>query len=868
MNLSAEQQAIVDLAAGKHLVLAPAGSGKTELLARRVAAAVARGTPAARMASLTFTNRAARNMVERAAGRSDGRAVTSFVGNFHAFAMRVLREDRVMPVMTALLDEEDQARLIEDAVDELVAAGNDTGLTHRENPSWLAVAVPRAVPLDEEDRVRHIRKAGAMLTTYAEAHTLHTLGLGGDLVRSTTRRLAPDLRPAKKSATAVHPGNLVLYLDVLDAFYQRLKRDAAAVDFSDLLVHALAHLRFGTQRDWRMDWIQVDEVQDLNAIQWALLHAITGPATHLVLFGDREQSIFSFIGGDLKRLDAEVGGFQAHCLSANYRSHDGLLDFFNRYAAHNLGSKPHIRAAGPLAMGDGCELEIKEFADSAMENRFLLSAIRERRDADPECRIAVLLRTNRDVDELSRVLGTLPHFVVGQSDVFRLRLVKDFMALLGCLHSPEKRLPWARMLQLFAGVRTLREARGITNRMFAAGLRPHEFASGGGGLPDHFVDAMQAGRVVVFDTETTGLDLAHDEIIQLAAVEIVNGKVGASFEILLQTKRPLGESSAVHGIDAARLANDGRPREAAWDAFLAFVGSAPLLAHNIRFDGPILKANLARDLPGRMFANRLFCTLELCRRLMPERKSYQLFELLADLGVEGSNTHDALDDARAAANLAIALTEIAAGREEERREFLQTHADALGHFRERFGRFWQNLLRRRGEAVPPDELFSMFLAAAPGASSKYEAAHHSAASGKLIRHMLAVYRGESLGVWLRGALPSYQTCREADLILPEDRLVISTVHRAKGLEFDHVHIPRCNDDRFPSYFAARSGDKDDLAEEARMLYVAITRARRGVTISWPLEHPGPYGRAYPAAPSRFLVGLPEVARARASAQTA
>jgi DNA helicase-2/ATP-dependent DNA helicase PcrA len=859
MKLSDEQQAIVDLAAGKHLVLAPAGSGKTELLARRVAAALAGGRAPARMASLTFTNRAARNMVERTSGRSRDGGTGSFIGNFHAFSMHVLRGDRVMPVMTTLLDEEDQSRLVEDAVEELLAGADDAALSLRADPSWLAFPVPRAQPVEAGKREELSRRAGSLLPDYSEAHTLHRLGLGGDLVRSVTRRLSAAIA-ASPAQTPV--GNLVLYLDAVHASYQRLKRETAAVDFSDLLVHALAHLRSepAVREKWRMEWVQVDEVQDLNAIQWALLHAISGPESHLVLFGDREQSIFSFMGGDLKRLDAEVAGFQTHRLSANYRSLGGLLGFFKRYAAHNLGTRLEIQAAGGEAGQEGGEVELMPFADGDAELGVLTEAIRQRREDDPDCRIAVLLRTNRDVDEVSRALGEFQHFVVGQTDVFRLRVVKDFMAMLTCLQSREKRLPWSRMLHLFGGVPSLREARVLTNRMFAAGFRPHEFAAGDGGLADRFLAAMTGGRVVVFDTETTGLDLANDDIIQVAAVEVVGGKPGRSLELLLRTDRPLGDSAAVHGIDAERLARDGQPRAAAWRAFFDFVGGAPLIAHNIRFDGPVLRANLARDLPGHVFANRLFCTLELSRRLLPGRTSYQLFEMLADLGLEGENTHDALDDALAAANLAIALTEHAAEGDGVRRELEASAAVWLGRFRERFGRFWQELLGRRDEAVPPGELFTAFVNAVPGGEAVYQKDHLAEARGKLIRHMTADYRGDLLGRWLRATLPAYQACRESDLILPEDRLVISTVHRAKGLEFDHVYIPRCSDDRFPIFFAARSNDKYALAEEARMLYVAITRARRGLTISWPLERSGPYGRSYPAEPSRFLVGLPEFPR--------
>jgi len=113
-----------------------------------------------------------------------------------------------------------------------------------------------------------------------------------------------------------------------------------------------------------------------------------------------------------------------------------------------------------------------------------------------------------------------------------------------------------------------------------------------------------------------------------------------------------------------------------------------------------------------------------------------------------------------------------------------------------------------------------------------------------------------LGELLGRHLPRYLGSREPDLILDGDRLVVSTVHRAKGLEFDAVIVPEAVDGVYPSSHAVKSGDPAQIAEEARVLYVAMTRARRRLIVTGhevALGEGG--GRPGMRRPTRFLAGL-------------
>ncbi|HPQ42524.1 MAG TPA: UvrD-helicase domain-containing protein, partial [bacterium] len=114
--LSPDQQNILNLSSGKHVVAAPPGTGKTELLVRRLKKALDQGFPPEKMACLTFTNRAARNMQERIGDIPD----TLHVGNFHAFCIKYLKRIRQFTSHNAILDEEDAEMLLTFALDHWI----------------------------------------------------------------------------------------------------------------------------------------------------------------------------------------------------------------------------------------------------------------------------------------------------------------------------------------------------------------------------------------------------------------------------------------------------------------------------------------------------------------------------------------------------------------------------------------------------------------------------------------------------------------------------------------------------------------------------------------------------------------------------
>lgn len=167
---------------------------------------------------------------------------------------------------------------------------------------------------------------------------------------------------------------------------------------------------------------------------------------------------------------------------------------------------------------------------------------------------------------------------------------------------------------------------------------------------------MAHKRIVVFDTETTGLDTSNDDIIQIAAIEIINGNIGASFECFFATDKELSPTQKIHNISNKKLKQKATDKKDGLIQFLAFVSEDSLLAHNIQFDYAILNSNLLRT--GLKSIDQkitsLFCTLTLTRQ-MYKLPSYKLGNILKHLNITGDNSHDALDDVKATVNLAFHL---------------------------------------------------------------------------------------------------------------------------------------------------------------------------------------------------------------------
>ena len=406
-SLNPPQREAVLATEGALLVLAGAGSGKTRVIAHRVAHLLEKGVSARHVLAVTFTNKAAAEMKERIkalAAKGQARGLT--VSTFHAFGASVLREHAPLvslPKKFAILDAGDQVALVRRAM--------------------------RDVKID--DRKFDPRRVLSIVS------------------RARTSGKPPAPKPGRDSDYEL------IAAEVLPRYEQAL-RAMSAVDFDDLLGLPLRLLK--DDKDvllrWRekLRYLLVDEYQDTNKQQFELLKLLAGPRQNICAVGDDDQSIYGWRGAEISNIlkfEKTFHGAKLVKLTQNYRSTASILDAANAVIAKNpkrMGKNLWTE------QGRGHNLVHAVAAGEDEEARYIGDEIvrlmyEEQR---PAAHFAVLYRTNaqsRPVEETLRSLN-LKYRVVGGPKFFDRKEVKDLLAYLkACVH-PDDDVSIARIVNV------------------------------------------------------------------------------------------------------------------------------------------------------------------------------------------------------------------------------------------------------------------------------------------------------------------------------------------------------------------------------------------------------------------------------------
>ena len=242
-----EQQKILSIENGSHLVLAPPGSGKTELLAHRVFNAKNSGLQDNEIICLTFTNRAAKGMKERIDSKYPNNDI--IIGNVHHFCSMFLSRNKLIPLNASVLDEEEADQIVRELKVEF-----DYPPNKKDNNGNLIIGRD-GKPVKEEIYNPNLLK----LATYLKQKEL---GFPENLFLKPKPTELPDPWKAKQLCEA----------------YNREKQENNYLDFDDLLTLTYHHLTNMDKENLflsQFKWVQVDEVQDLNPLQWAIINEIT-----------------------------------------------------------------------------------------------------------------------------------------------------------------------------------------------------------------------------------------------------------------------------------------------------------------------------------------------------------------------------------------------------------------------------------------------------------------------------------------------------------------------------------------------------------------------------------------------------------------
>jgi len=412
--LNDEQRAAVEAPDGPVLVIAAAGTGKTRTLVYRVALLTERGTDPGRILLLTFTNRAAREMLERAETLVGGSVGGLWGGTFHHMANRILRRQAGLLGYRhdyTIADRDDARTLVKQCVEE-------KGLESKVFP-----------------------KPDVLLSLFGYA--------------ASTEK---PLRAVAQTRFERHPIDVDDILLVQRAYEER-KRTLHLMDFDDLLVNGLKLFREHgdvlARYQERFLYILVDEYQDTNVIQSEWVDALAGGRRNLLVVGDDFQSIYAWRGADFRNIltfpkrypDATV--FK---LETNYRSAPEILQVANACIAGN--PEQFQKELRPTRHGYR-KPRLVQLIEGYDQARYVIEEIRRlQREGYPLRQIAVLYRSHFQAMELQLEMSRerLPYVITSGARFFEQAHVKDVCSLLRLLANPEDELAFLRLVGLLPRV--------------------------------------------------------------------------------------------------------------------------------------------------------------------------------------------------------------------------------------------------------------------------------------------------------------------------------------------------------------------------------------------------------------------------------
>lgn len=415
-GLNDEQRAAAAHEGGPLLILAGAGTGKTRTLVARAAWLRGRGMQASRILLLTFTRRAADDMLARARPADATAAERICGGTFHAIAHRIIRahaESFSLPPEFSVIDPADVA----DVLDTLRADHDLVGTRRR---------APRAA-------------------TCADIYT----------------RCVNTSTPLAKVVAASFPwcADFTAQLGGLFRAYGAHKRAHGLVDFDDLLLlwrAALADPAAGPALRGLFDAVLVDEYQDVNAVQADIVRLLRPDGTGLTCVGDDAQAIYGFRGADPAHLRALAGSFPDLTvvrLARNYRSRHGVLRLANAVRPQSAGLELALTATRD--QGESQPPVLVRCHDEAAQAREICARVLEGHESGLRfTEQAVLVRAayHSDLLEIELSARGIPYVKYGGIRFTEAAHVKDFIAAARVVANPADNLAWFRLLRLHEGI--------------------------------------------------------------------------------------------------------------------------------------------------------------------------------------------------------------------------------------------------------------------------------------------------------------------------------------------------------------------------------------------------------------------------------
>lgn len=862
------QQQVVQELDRNIVLLASAGTGKTNTLSYRVAHILETGRATGeQILCLTFTNKACREMKERMIKIVGQEAQAVKVSTFHSFCYTILQEEAKLQEDLfkefLIFDEEDVEELLSECLPNIVKA-------YSEEQGGMAPII----------HAKTIREVISAVKEHRSKYQYYSVSIQDDYAR-TIKRMQQEQSVwysimSEDTATFLEEKGLQVLME-----YEWRLRSLNGLDFADLItrVHQIFQ-RPEVANRWRQrySYIAVDEMQDTSELEYEVMNTMW-KGNHILLCGDYFQTIYEWRGSNpitlIDRYRREYNPIEL-VFDTNYRSNQMLFkgafsmlkDMFPQRVRELYRKEPKA-----IATQQGEPISIVEAEDAYDEAEYIFRSIQQLRTGEEMPPVGILVRTNKQAVRLSeqfkRCNRHLPEkrqlkFILADELKFFRRLeIKDVLAFFKCLVNPWDSMSTKRIIRTFVkGVGDKRMEELESTAVRKTGLRITDFMSTNIFTREPYEQlekGLVAKDIVVFDVETTGVNIMEDRIVQMAAIRIdEEGNTIDTFERFINPGVPVGDSELVHGFSDVYLQEVGGDALTVLEAFRQFADGSMIVGHNVQYDMGILEQECSRHGVAMPRVQAIYDTLDIYRRFYPNLPNHKLEFLSGYFPIEHQSTHNAMDDIIATGKLLVyAMKENILPTKAQRMAFINKYRDTFANIAASM-----DALRSKWTTIKPTEILT-YIMKDMGLVEHYqkkvkedltgqrrlasirelyrimkeleeEHPHYIGRDGvKEILEMSALHSGE--GIFRRKG---------------DSRIPIITVHQAKGSEFEYVFIASAHDGGFPFYFAVRDGK---LEEEKRIFYVALTRAKKHLIITYAKVN----GKGYWQQPSRFLSSIPE-----------
>lgn len=852
-ELNFEQSSVINELDENILLIASAGTGKTDTLAKRIVNIInSKKCLADEILCITFTNKACREMKDRIEEEGVNETKGINIKTFHAFCLQIIKENAKKSTDTfsdfTILDEDDSK--------ELLRQFNRKG--------YPIEALYRFVMLVKEYRIK--------LNNFSEDYNEDYKKTIDSLFKCNSS-LIDDMCTVKKVLNSALKASLRDYGHILIYKHNSALKTNHMLDFSDLIMEAkLLFEDSDIVNDYanRYKYICIDEMQDTSIIEYHIIEKIFSN-NNILLCGDIFQTIYEWRGSEPNLIQNEFLKHNPKVIKfyKNYRATKILTEASLKYLESTFKFEYSSIYSKPIesnTITNGNKIYCHGSHNREEEAFWIKDNIDKILSEDViDEKTCILTRDNFLNIDLSRELkkfnknNKYEFVLVDQFKFFRREEIKDITAFLKLIVNRNDDISLKRILK--------RLPTGIGDNTINL-IQSEEYKKVGIKLTDfiqveeneeYFSKLIEAynndGTIIVFDVESTGVNVTKDEIIQIAAIKIdKNGDVVETFERFVKPNKSVGKSALVHGFTDDYLERNGESKEKVFSEFLDFSDNAIIVGHNVQYDISILASELNRINMRKYNFKGVFDTLDIFRRFYPNLPNHKLETLSKIFPISHEPSHNALDDVKATSYLLIlSLKEKIIPNAATR--FLYTNkvykkfsnislkinklienseklrpSDIINYILEEFSLCKVYGIEEREEKINRINDFKDFL-------EKYYNKNDSN-----IDLLIQVVNLTSLS---NGELEELMIDKSNKIRIP-----ILTIHQAKGLEYDNVFLAGLEENRFPSFRAVNSGD---LSEESRTFYVAITRAKKNLYLSYTTTN----SFGYPTYPSRFINAIPK-----------